>query len=140
MPRGRYHTVQRQEILQLLSSCSDQHLTAAQIFRRLKETGTEVSRATVYRQIDALVEEGSVVRFTPEGEKSACFELVDTSGCHPDRCYHLKCEKCGRLIHLDCEELGSVADHLSSEHGFQVDMGRTVLYGICADCLRKMAP
>ena len=50
-------------------------------------------------------------------------------------CFHCKCEKCGRLIHLKCEELSGIAGHLYSEHHFSLDPKRTVFYGICEKCI-----
>ena len=52
----------------------------------------------------------------------------------PGTCFHCKCEKCGKLIHLHCEELQEIQSHLLGEHGFQLDPRRTVLYGLCEGC------
>ena len=46
----------------------------------------------------------------------------------------IKCEGCGRLIHLDCGELQEIRNHLQVHHGFLWNTGRTVFYGTCADC------
>lgn len=137
--RGAYNTEQREEVVSYLAAAGGKHLTAADICRALKQKGSSVSTATVYRQLDRLVTEGVVVRFTPEGERSACFQLVDREHCHDAHCYHLKCEKCGALIHLSCDELSETEKHLLDEHGFAVNPGRTVLYGVCRDCRRKGA-
>lgn len=135
--RGRYETEPRKEVISCLANARSAHLTAADVCRALKQKGSPVSTATVYRQLDRLVAEGIAVRITPEGERSACFELVDREHCHDDRCYHLKCEECGVLIHLSCDELSDVERHLLESHGFSVDVGRTVVYGVCRDCRDK---
>ena len=51
---------------------------------------------------------------------------------------HLKCEKCGKLLHLQCDMLEHIDAHLEEDHGFLLDTKRTVFYGICGDCRRKM--
>jgi Fur family ferric uptake transcriptional regulator len=51
-------------------------------------------------------------------------------------CYHCKCEVCGKLIHLHCEEIKELQAHLFREHHFQLNPMRTVMYGICEDCLK----
>ena len=48
--------------------------------------------------------------------------------------YHLKCNTCGKLIHLDCEIMATFTTHMENEHGFAIDLERTLLYGICVDC------
>jgi Fur family ferric uptake transcriptional regulator len=104
---------------------------------RLSNAGISISPATVYRQLEHLAEEGLVVKSTPEGEKSACFELVDRASCHDDSCYHLKCESCGMLFHSDCHEVDKLKMHMSKEHGFLIDARRTVIYGLCQDCRER---
>ena len=49
-------------------------------------------------------------------------------------CFHCKCEKCGKLIHLECTELSLIGEHLREEHGFSIDHARTVFYGTCNEC------
>lgn len=131
--RSRYNTMQRSEIIACLAG-SHGHMTAAAVAEHLAARGSDVSKATVYRQLEKLVEEGLVVKSNPQGQRSACFELVDKSACCEERCYHLKCEKCGSLIHLGCEEVEELCKHMLEHHGFRVDMTRTVFFGVCADC------
>ena len=45
-----------------------------------------------------------------------------------------KCEKCGKLIHLHCEDVVKLEQHLMDSHGFRMDPCRTVFYGICEEC------
>lgn len=135
--RKRYNTTQRTEVIECLAEAAPAHLTAAGVHRMLAQAGSTTSAATVYRQLDRLVSEGIAVKVTPEGEKRACYALVNRSSCHKERCYHLKCEKCGQLIHINCEELGLLGEHMRAEHGFSIDMGRTVLLGVCEACTRN---
>ena len=39
--------------------------------------------------------------------------------------------------HLDCGDSVVFARHLMAEHGFAIDCGQSVLYGICRKCLKK---
>ena len=52
-------------------------------------------------------------------------------------CFHCKCEKCGKLIHLHCEDVVKLEQHLMESHGFQMDPCRTVFYGICEECQKS---
>ena len=45
-----------------------------------------------------------------------------------------QCEKCGKLIHLECDFVSELQVHVQSEHGFTIDPLRTVFYGVCKEC------
>ena len=75
-----------------------------------------------------------------DGSSSACFEYLGAEEhCHKTSCFHCKCEKCGKLIHLHCEDVVKLEQHLMESHGFQMDPCRTVFYGICEDCRKSEA-
>lgn len=129
-----YHTKQRDKIIRVLQS-SGGHTTASDICRCFREDGEPVSQATVYRQLEKLVDEGFVNKYTIDPNSPACFEFMDDQSHTTDGpCFHCKCEKCGRLIHLHCDELKEIQQHLYREHHFKPDPFRTVFYGICEDC------
>lgn len=133
--RGQYKTRQRDEILAALKDLGSGHVTAGDVYAHLCAAGSQIGRTTVYRQLERLVDEGAVEKYVGEGRHSACFEYIGrdahtTSGT----CYHLRCERCGRLIHLSCDALEGICNHLLAEHGFVLDAKRTVFYGICEAC------
>ena len=45
-----------------------------------------------------------------------------------------ECEKCGKLVHLETDDLKDVCSQLKQEHGFSLDSAKTVLYGVCSEC------
>lgn len=129
--RGEYSTRQRDAILSFLKE-NNAHVGASDISTHLKEQGFSVSLATIYRTLDKLVQEG-VVRKMVIGERGgACYQYVGGTECNEH--FHLKCIKCGKLIHLSCEFLESMESHILNDHGFTVSSGKTVIYGTCASC------
>ena len=60
---------------------------------------------------------------------------------HPDdhSCFLLRCEDCGRIVHLDCGHLEGLCSHLESAHHFRIDPRRTILKGRCEHCLQEVA-
>ena len=52
--------------------------------------------------------------------------------------FHFKCKVCGELYHLDCSFLNTVKNHLCDNHGFEIDSSKTVFYGTCKKCLKKL--
>lgn len=114
------------------------HVTASDVCEYFTSAGTSIGQSTVYRQLERLVDEGIVNKYIIDGNSPACFEYVDREGeCRHETCFHCKCEKCGRLIHLHCEDLEGLGDHLLSHHQFRLDTSRTVFYGICEACAGK---
>ena len=66
---GRYKTKQREIILGLLKDNYNRHMTADEVILFLQEQNTPVGKATVYRYLDCLVEQGIIRKYAaPEGK------------------------------------------------------------------------
>lgn len=129
--RGEYSTKQREVILSYLKE-NNAHVTASDILFHLREQGYKVSSATIYRTLEKFEGEGLIKKMVIGDGVGACYQFADSDGCAEH--FHLKCIKCGRLIHLSCEFLHSMEKHIFDDHGFTVSSGRTVIYGTCAEC------
>jgi len=135
MPQGRYNTKQREELLSFMKSKIGEHITVNDICKYFASTDTKVGTTTIYRHLEKLVEEGKVKKYVLDNTTAACFEYIDTQKeCNENGCTHLKCLKCGRLIHMHCEDLKATEEHILKNHYFKLDMTRTVLYGLCQSC------
>jgi len=132
--RGQYSTVQREELVSFLEENRGTHVSVTDICSHFKKIGKPIGTTTVYRQLERLVDEGEVNKYIIDLNSPACFEYIGERGMSGSTCFHCKCEKCGKLIHLHCDDLEETQLHLLSEHGFRLDPKRTVLYGICAEC------
>ena len=124
-----YTTKQRRAVLHCLEG--GEALTPGEVAERLRGAGSPVGLATVYRQLEQLASAGQVHCIqTGEG---ALYQYCPQAG-HPHDCFLLRCEGCGRMVHLDCAHLEEVCQHLSAEHHFRIDPRRTVLTGLCDHC------
>lgn len=131
-----YKTRQSAEILSLLAQNRECHLTAEEVYLALKNKGAKIGQTTVYRQLERLFSEGRVRKFIGADGHGACFQYAENGEvCRAH--YHLKCVTCGRLLHAECDFLNTLSEHIQKEHGFTVDNGRTVFYGLCAACAEK---
>ncbi|MCR5330807.1 MAG: transcriptional repressor [Lachnospiraceae bacterium] len=136
--KSMYKTKQREELLEYLISVQGEHITVGDIRTYFERKGASIGVATIYRQLEKMVDEGLVTKYNIDAGSPACFEYVAGDEEHDrDVCFHCKCEKCGKLIHLHCEELEEMQGHLKNEHEFRLNPMRTVLYGICSDCEEK---
>lgn len=130
-----YNTKQRQAVLQCLERRPEEALAAGEIAAELRGEGRPVGLATIYRQLEQLEQTGLVHRVnTGEG---ALYQICVHGGDARRDCFLLRCERCGRMVHLDCSHLQSLYEHLEREHRFQIDPRRTVLTGVCRLCGRE---
>ena len=136
MKQTSYKTKQKTAILQCIEGMGDKHFTIDTLCEILCKNGNVVGRTTIYRFLERLSDEGILQKFVmPQGE-SSCYQYVGkNSHCHEH--FHLKCEKCGSLIHMDCDEMRELAEHIKNHHGFYLNPLKTVIYGMCEDCATK---
>ena len=103
--RKNYSTKHNNELLLYLEEHKNEHLTVSQIYSDLTAKGISIGYATVYRQIEKLVKNGSVIKYTIDNTSSACFEYIGKDSNSKKSTYHLKCERCGKIMHLSCSEI-----------------------------------
>ena len=129
--KNEYSTKQRELILKFLSESST-HLTATDIARGLRAQGEHIGNATIYRTLEKFVGDGIVRKMIIDERSGACYQYISEHACSNH--FHLKCIKCGRLIHLSCEFLSQLENHIFEHHQFVVSSGKTVIYGLCSSC------
>ena len=133
--KQEYKTKQREDIIEYLQQNEGKHITVNDIYEHLKINNVAVGQTTIYRNLEKLVDTGIVNKYIVDINSPACFEYINPkihSEC--DVCFHLRCEKCGVLLHTQCDEIKSVLNHIREEHNFIIDPKRTVFYGICDKC------
>lgn len=128
--RGSYNTRQKAQILEYIEAHPRMRLTVDELARTL-----EVGKTTVYRLLEAMSESGQVRKYQ-DADGATCYQYVrDTDAC--SRHSHLICTDCGELLHVDCELLQQLIDHVLDEHGFALNTEKMLLYGRCANCEKK---
>jgi Fur family ferric uptake transcriptional regulator len=133
----RYHTAQGKAILEYLASIGGEHVTAAQVAEHFGKARPPIGLTTVYRHLERLAGSGRVRKYFVDSLSSACYQYVaEGENCHEH--FHLKCETCGTLLHLECGTLDKIQRHVYEEHSFFIDKCRMVFYGKCADCMKGL--
>ncbi|MBQ9065454.1 MAG: transcriptional repressor [Blautia sp.] len=134
--RSKYKTKQREILLSYFQSVPGVHITASDVCDYCKKHEVPIGQSTIYRQLESLVDEGLITKYTIDKNSPACFEYTGAgSRENADICHHCKCEKCGKLIHLHCDEIEELQTHLLAEHHFKLNPMRTVFYGLCDQCI-----
>ena len=132
MTRGEYKTPGKQQLVDFLYENRDRDFTVEQIVDGLSGKDGAPGKSTVYRLVSKLLESGEIRRFEHPSSSSFVYQYSEhTPDC--EHHFHLKCVKCGRLIHMDCEKMTAVKAHILKEHDFIIG-GELVINGICVAC------
>lgn len=129
MEKQKYQTKQSKQVLAFLQERAGEHTTAQEVCDYFKKQEEPISAATVYRQLDRLAQEGELLKFTTDS--AVCYEFQPSDVQAP---IHCKCEVCGDLLHLVCDEFQELEQHISNHHQFKISSQKTVLYGVCEAC------
>ncbi|MFZ0334134.1 MAG: Fur family transcriptional regulator [Candidatus Acidiferrales bacterium] len=104
------------------------HFSADDLHFGLHHRGKRVSRATIYRTLDLLVDEG-VLQRVPVDEGGFVYEHIHGRSQHA----HLFCLACGKLVDYPMPMLGRLPQRVRQEAGFQMEH---VLLRVCGYCKR----
>ena len=126
--RGVRLTTQRRVILEAVLE-RDDHPTADQLYEVVRDRIPGVSRTTVYRVLNTLVEIGAVRKLHHGGG------VVRFDG-NTARHHHLICRKCNKVIDVESEELNGLSLPDVGTEGFEIDDFSVQLIGTCAACRR----
>lgn len=136
MANNGYNTAARSRILSFLKENKDRTVNANDILNCLNNQGNDVNITTIYRYLDKLTESGEVMKYIAENGTRAVFQYVGERQ-HCEEHLHLQCIRCGAILHLDCDFMEEISEHVLKEHGFQIQCKNSIIYGICSDCQGK---
>ena len=125
-----YNTRQK-EIIEQFVRTKQGDFSIKELFAELLKRGEDVSQTTIYRIIDSLVESG-VLKKTVSADNQIRYQYLEACD-HYGHCY-LKCNICGKLEHVDCEDLCDLTEHIKRQHKFTVDEANIVINGTCGAC------
>lgn len=112
-------------ILEIINN-STEHLTAEQIYLRLREKNEKAVLATVYNNLASLYEQNLIRKVCVEGYPDRYDKTV--------RHDHLVCKKCGKLSDITLEDL---AEKLQKQIGVPMISYDLKINHICTECLAK---
>lgn len=123
---NKRNTVQRTLVLEAVKELQC-HATADEIYTVIAKKHPDISKATVYRNLNLLSEMGEIrKREVPGG--------ADRYDHQCDEHYHIRCLECGRIFDVDMAFMADLEKNIRNAHGFAF-MGHDVMFkGICPDC------
>ncbi len=115
-------------ILEALAENAPAHLTASEIYERIRVKLPAVNPSTVYRALERMANAGAV-SVSDMGTGAAVYEILQ-EGIH----HHLVCQGCRRVFTLDHSEVQAFFDAVERSHDFKIATNHLVLFGLCAEC------
>lgn len=125
------NTMQRRQVLEAVQQMYN-HPTAEDIYTYLSEKKSGLGRATIYRNLSVLCEQG-LVRKIEVPDAPARFD--HTLYAH----YHLRCRRCGCFQDVMVPALGRLNRTIMRETGFSEVEHDIVFDGVCPECQRTAA-
>jgi Fur family ferric uptake transcriptional regulator len=127
LEKGYRLTPQRIMVVDALHSV-ETHISAEEIFGKLKEKYPYANISTVYRTLE-LLKELVLAAQIDIGDGIARYHAREHSKHH-----HLVCNKCGMMIDLSESELIPLEKALLKNCGFKADLKHLAIFGTCASC------
>ena len=121
-------TVQRQLILHTVQKLY--HPTAEDVYEMIVIDHPNISKATVYRNLNLLAETGKIRRVQL---LDAAVRFDGQTGGH----YHAQCRKCGHVLDIMEEQHALKIEDTLSDMGFSIEECEILVKGLCAQC-KKM--
>ena len=122
-------TNQRVVILDFLKD-NLSHPTVEEIYREVKQTLPRITKATVYKNLKVLVDNGHLREVDVKGV------LRFEAKIEPH--HHIICKTCGRIVDFRSEELIDYSlQIIKNQEDFVVNSAETTFFGICKVCEAK---
>ena len=126
-------TKQKDYLIEYLKNNNSKHLSVEKIQNDLYG---KVGLTTIYRILNYLLDKGLVSKISLENKQGFCYQYNEKNeNCNNH--YHLICEKCGKLIHFESDEIKKINEEANANNGFEIDNSKVVFYGICKNCKGK---
>ncbi len=120
-------TPQRVGILSLMQTSG--HLDVEELFTEIKKQFSTISLATLYKNINAMMEKGLLTEIKIPNQKSK-YEIAKAPHIH------LLCQECNEFIDLKLD-IGCLVDEAAKESHYRLKESSIVLSGVCEKCQAK---
>lgn len=120
------YSKQREEVFNCIKQTKT-HPTAEEIYMNLKLKNPNISRGTVYRNLNLLVEKGLVNKISNSGKPDK-FDYV----CKPHS--HAICKVCGNIYDFEILLDDEITSSIKAQTELEEFSNEFTIYGICKSC------
>ena len=125
-----YNTKQKDIILNAIKH-QRQEFTINDIYNRVKD---KAGLTTIYRLVDKLVLDGRLSKYFGK-DNTTFYQYLEE--CNHDNHFYLRCKDCGEMIHIDCDCIKDLSNHIINNHKFILDKKNIIINGICEKCYNR---
>jgi Fur family ferric uptake transcriptional regulator/Fur family peroxide stress response transcriptional regulator len=123
---NKRNTIQRSLVLKTVKELQF-HATADEVYDTIVKKHSDISRGTVYRNLNLLSDIGEIRKLEmPSGADR--FDHI----CHEH--YHTRCIKCGRVFDVEMDFIADLETNIKDTHGFKFTGHDIIFKGICPEC------
>lgn len=123
-------TKQKELILDILNQ-NRIHPTMQEVYLLAKEKYPTIGQATIYRNINKLVEEEKILRLPEIKDEGYHYDINMTPH------HHLICNSCGKIIDLFDGDYNDMIKKIEDSNLVTITKSLLILEGICSKCKNK---
>ena len=123
------NTIQKQLILDAVQSLKS-HATADEVYRHIRKLHPNISKGTVYRNLNKLADIGEIKKVEVPGDVER-FDHICTSH------YHVKCTECGKIFDVEMDYIHDLDKKIRNTNGFVFNGHDIIFQGICPNCISQ---
>ncbi len=126
---ARRNTVQQKAVASQLTKLHGSHPTADEVYAAVSAEFPTVSKATVYRVLNRMAEEGTALKVNVSDGPD---RFDDTLKAH----YHVLCVECGRVddVEIDPALASLDLDAAAKAEGYTITGHDLLFRGVCPSC------
>lgn len=121
------NTKQKEVVLDILKK-NRIHPTIQEIYELAKENYPNIGKATIYRNIKKLVEEGKLLKLPNSNNESYHYDI------NIENHNHLLCKKCGKIIDIYDNDYNNAIKKIEKNNSIKVERVIVILEGLCGEC------
>lgn len=126
------NTIQRQLVIAAVRALAN-HPTAEDVYNRIILEYPDISKGTVYRNLNSLVESGLL-------EKVAVPDSADRYDHILSKHYHIRCTICGNFHNVqDVSYFPDLDEKIAGVTNYRMDRHQIVFSGVCPECQKSGA-
>lgn len=103
------------------------HPSAEYIYDILRQANSNISLATVYRNLNKMAQIGRIKKINGLEDRA---HFDHNTFEH----YHFICRKCGRIYDIPCDIAPDIIKKAQEETGFKIESHDIVFNGVCREC------
>ncbi len=122
------NTKQKELIVEILHK-NRTHPTIHEIYEYAKEKDSTIGQATIYRNVNKLVEERKVLKLPNSTNDSFHYDI------NTEPHVHFICNKCFKIIDISDDDYKEYLKNIEKKHSLSIDKTNIILEGLCDNCL-----